>query len=126
MRRPGTRARPRSRPTEAPGHKPGVEVLDIRKDRCPDDVARLLDLRCGSAVLIRERRYPVAGTITMDQLLVDVGDDPVEPGYEVVLFGRQGDAEIRAEEVAERIGTIGYEIVCAVSERVPREYRGAT
>jgi alanine racemase len=76
-------------------------------------------------VLIRGRRYPVAGTITMDQLLVDVGDDPVAAGDEVVLFGEQDGQRITAEEVAGWAGTIGYEIVCAVSERVPREYRGA-
>lgn len=75
-------------------------------------------------VLIRGRRYPVAGTVTMDQLMVDCGDDPVEPGDEVVLFGRQGDQEIRAEEVAPWAGTIGYEVVTSVSARVPRVHRG--
>jgi alanine racemase len=75
-------------------------------------------------VLIGGRRHPVVGNVTMDQLMVDVGDDPIRIGDEVVLFGRQGDEEIRAEEVAGWAGTIGYEIVCAVSERVPREYRG--
>jgi alanine racemase len=75
-------------------------------------------------VLVRGRRRPVVGTVTMDQLMIDVGEDPVEVGDEVVLFGRQGEEEIRAEEVAGWAGTIGYEIVCAVSERVPREYRG--
>jgi alanine racemase len=75
-------------------------------------------------VLIRGRRYPVAGTVTMDQVMVDCGEDPVEPGDEVVLFGRQGSEEIPAAEVADRTGTIAYEIVCGVSERVPREYRG--
>jgi alanine racemase len=75
-------------------------------------------------VLIRGARRPVAGTVTMDQILVDCGDDPVEVGDEVVLFGRQGDEEIRAEEVAGWAGTIGYEIVCAVGARVPREHRG--
>jgi alanine racemase len=75
-------------------------------------------------VLIRGRRYPVAGTVTMDQLMVDCGEDPVEPGDEVVLLGRQGDQDIRAEEVAAWAGTIGYEIVTSVSARVPREHRG--
>jgi alanine racemase len=75
-------------------------------------------------VLIRGRRYPVAGTVTMDQLMVDCGDDPVEAGDEVVLFGEQGGDRIRGEEVAGWAGTIGYEILCAVSDRVPREYRG--
>jgi alanine racemase len=74
-------------------------------------------------VLIRGRRYPVAGTVTMDQITVDCGDDPVRPGDEVVLFGRQGEEEISAEELARWAGTIGYEVVCAVSDRVPREYR---
>ena len=76
-------------------------------------------------VLIGGRRRPVAGTITMDQLLVDCGDDPVAPGDQVVLIGRQGQEQITAWELAERIGTIGYEIVCGVSERVPREYLGS-
>ncbi|MGH9169213.1 MAG: alanine racemase, partial [Acidimicrobiia bacterium] len=75
-------------------------------------------------VLIRGRRYPVAGVVTMDQLLVDCGDQAVETGDEVVLFGRQGDHEIQVEEVAGWAGTIGYEMVCSVSARVPREYRG--
>jgi alanine racemase len=75
-------------------------------------------------VLIRGRRCPVAGVVTMDQLIVDCGDEAVEPGDEVVLFGRQGNQEIRVEEVAGWAGTIGYEMVCSVSARVPREYRG--
>jgi alanine racemase len=75
-------------------------------------------------VLIRGNRYPLAGTVTMDQLMVDCGDDPVEPGDEVVLFGEQAGQRITAEEVAGWAGTIGYEVLCAVSERVPREYRG--
>jgi alanine racemase len=75
-------------------------------------------------VLIRGRRYPVAGTVTMDQITVDCGDDSVGPGDEVVLFGTQGDEEIRVEELAGWAGTIGYEVVCAVGPRVSREYRG--
>lgn len=75
-------------------------------------------------VLIGGKRYPVAGTVTMDQLMVDCGDDRVERGDEVVLFGEQDGQRITAEEVAGWAGTIGYEVVCAVSERVPREYRG--
>jgi alanine racemase len=75
-------------------------------------------------VLIRGRRHPVAGTVTMDQLMVDCGDDHVERGDEVVLIGGQGDDHITAEEVAGWAGTIPYEIVCAVSARVPREYHG--
>jgi alanine racemase len=58
----------------------------------------------------------------MDQLLVDVGDDPVRAGEEVVLLGRQGDEEITCGELARLAGTIAYEVVCAVGRRVPREY----
>lgn len=89
-----------------------------------DGYARALSDR--GQVLIRGKRYPIAGTVTMDQLTVDCGDDDVEVGDEVVLFGRQEDGEITVEELASWYGTIGYEVVCAVSERVPREYRGTT
>jgi alanine racemase len=74
-------------------------------------------------VLIRGRRYRFAGTITMDQAVVTVGDDPVEVGDEVVLLGSQGDAEITADEWAELLGTINYEIVCGFGPRMPRRYR---
>jgi len=76
-------------------------------------------------VLIRGRRYPVAGTVTMDQVMVDCGDDPVEEGDEVVLMGRQGDQRVSAEDLASWIGTIPYEVVCGVSERVSRKYVGS-
>jgi alanine racemase len=75
-------------------------------------------------VLIRGKRHRVAGTITMDQLMVDCGDDDVRPGDEVVLIGDQGDDRITAEELAAHAGTIGYEVVTTISERVPRDYRG--
>jgi alanine racemase len=87
-----------------------------------DGVPRALGHR-GGEVLIRGRRHPIAGTITMDQLLVDVGDEEVEHGDEVVLLGRQGDEEITAAEWAQRLDTIGYEIVCGIGPRVPRGYR---
>jgi alanine racemase len=61
----------------------------------------------------------------MDQVMADCGDDEVERGDEVVLIGRQGDDVITAEEMADWIGTIGYEVVCGVTERVPRRYVGA-
>jgi alanine racemase len=76
----------------------------------------------GGEVLLGGRRCPIAGTVTMDQLMVDAGDLAVEPGDEVVLIGRQGGAEITADEWAERLGTIGYEIVCGIGRRVPRHY----
>jgi alanine racemase len=78
----------------------------------------------GAGVLIRGRRYPLAGTVTMDQIVADVGDDPVEVGDEVVLLGRQGDAEIAADEWAAMLGTINYEVVCGFGPRMPRRYLG--
>jgi len=63
--------------------------------------------------------------VTMDQVMVDCGDDPVEAGDEVVLIGRQAGEEISADDVAAWMGTISYEVLCAVSERIPREYVGA-
>jgi alanine racemase len=79
----------------------------------------------GGQVLVRGQRCPIAGTVTMDQLMVDVGELPVERDDEVVLIGRQGDAQITAAEWAERLGTIAYEIVCGIGPRVPRRYEGA-
>jgi alanine racemase len=77
----------------------------------------------GGEVLVRGRRHAIAGTVTMDQLMVDVGDARVDVDDEVVLIGRQGDQEITATEWAERLGTIAYEVVCGIGARVPRGYR---
>jgi len=74
----------------------------------------------GAEVLINERRYPLAGNVTMDQLLVDVGDDEVVPGDDVVLLGRQGDEVITAEDWAHWADTITWEILCGIGARVPR------
>ncbi|MGB8196788.1 MAG: alanine racemase, partial [Acidimicrobiales bacterium] len=74
----------------------------------------------GAEVLINEKRYPLAGVVTMDMLVIDCGDDVVQPGDEVVLLGRQGDEEITADEWAERAGTISWEILCGIGARVPR------
>jgi alanine racemase len=76
----------------------------------------------GGEVLIRGRRYPLAGNVTMDQLMVDVGSDPVEVGDEVVLIGRQGGAEVTVDEWARRLGTISWEIVSRIGPRLPRRY----
>jgi alanine racemase len=88
-----------------------------------DGVPRELS-RHGADVLIRGRRVPIAGTVTMDQLMADVGEAAVEVDDEVVLIGRQGDQEIRASEWAERLSTIAYTIVCGIGPRVPRRYVG--
>ena len=85
-----------------------------------DGVTRRLG-EVGAEVLVGGRRRPVAGTITMDQLMVDCGPGaPVAPGDEVVLLGRQGNEEISADEWAGRLGTIAYEVLCGIGPRVPR------
>lgn len=73
-------------------------------------------------VLIGGRRCPVAGTVTMDQLIVDGGDGEIRVGEEVVLIGSQGDETVGADALGRRFGTIGYEIVSRIGERVPRRY----
>ena len=87
-----------------------------------DGVPRRLS-ELGGQVLIGGRRLPIAGAVTMDQILVDCGQaSTVRAGDEVVLLGRQGDEEISAWEWAERLGTIAYEVTCALSARLPRIY----
>ena len=75
----------------------------------------------GYEVLIGGVRRPLAGAVTMDQIVVDCGDDDsVRPGDEVVLLGRQGDEVITADDWAALLGTISYEVVCGVGPRMPR------
>lgn len=89
-----------------------------------DGVRRALTNDCD--VLVAGRRYPLVGTISMDNLTVDLGPETtVEPGAEAVLIGRQGEEEIRAEEIAARLDTINYEVTTAVLPRVPRRTVGA-
>ncbi|MBK5219758.1 MAG: alanine racemase [Thermoleophilia bacterium] len=72
-------------------------------------------------VLVRGHRRPLVGTVSMDNITVDLGPETdVESGDEAVLIGSQGEDEIRAEEVARRLETINYEVTCAISARVPR------
>jgi alanine racemase len=81
----------------------------------------------GGHVLIGGRRCPIVGVVTMDQLMVDVGSSSVAVGDEVVLIGEQdgpdGLQRIRAEDWADQLDTIGYEIVCGLGSRVPRHPR---
>lgn len=87
-----------------------------------DGVRRDYGMR-GGEVLIGGRRRPVVGTVTMDQLMVDCGTSgDVAVADEVVLIGTQGDESIGAGEVAERLGTIPYEVVCDIGRRVRRLY----
>jgi alanine racemase len=75
---------------------------------------------CGVELLVGGRRRRIVGVVTMDQLMLDLGEDDVAVGDPVVLIGRQGTEEVTAAEWGERLGTIGYEIVCGISARVPR------
>jgi alanine racemase len=73
-------------------------------------------------VLIGGRRFRVSGTVCMDQFMVDIGDADIETGESVTLIGRDGDAVVSAEELAEHIGTINYEVTARIPSRVPRIY----
>jgi alanine racemase len=73
-------------------------------------------------VLVDGRRVPLVGTVSMDNITVDLGSDPVERGAEAVLIGARGGERILTEELATRLGTINYEVTCGISARVPRGY----
>lgn len=73
-------------------------------------------------VIISGKRYRVSGTVCMDQFMVDVGDDVVEVGNSATLIGVDGEQRISAEELAEHIGTINYEVTTRIPSRVPRIY----
>ncbi len=73
-------------------------------------------------VLIRGRRCPVAGVITMDTTIVDVGNRLVEVGDEALVFGQTAQGHIPAAELAAKLGTIPYEITCAITPRIGRVY----
>jgi alanine racemase len=88
-----------------------------------DGYARCLSNR--GQVLVGGRRAPVAGTISMDQLTIDLGPESTDRvGDEVVLLGAQDGEEITAEEIAAWRGTINYEVTCAVGARVRRIHAG--
>jgi alanine racemase len=85
-----------------------------------DGVRRGLSNNC--EVLVDGRRYPLVGTVSMDNITIDLGPDTdVEPGAPAVLIGSQGSERILAEEIAVRLETINYEVTCGISQRVPRE-----
>lgn len=74
-------------------------------------------------VIIRGRRYPLVGTVCMDQVMVDLGaSSNAKIGDDVTLIGIDGDEEITAWDIADKLGTVAYEICCAISDRVPRVY----
>jgi alanine racemase len=88
-----------------------------------DGVPRRLSA-VGGEVLVAGRRRPIAGTVTMDQLMVDCGNDDVARGDEVVLIGEQQGEHITADDWADRLDTISYEILCGIGPRVPRVHVG--
>jgi alanine racemase len=75
-------------------------------------------------VSARGRRWPIAGTVCMDQFVVDFGDEPVAAGDEVVLFGPGDDGEPTAQEWGEALGTISYDLATGIGARVPRTHTG--
>lgn len=86
-----------------------------------DGYSRLLSSKAD--VLVKGRRCPIVGRICMDQLMLDVSAiDDLRCGEIVTLIGQDGDEQITADELASLYGTIGYEVVCGISKRVPRIY----
>ena len=85
-----------------------------------DGWSRLLTAKANA--LIHDKRFPIVGRICMDQCMVDTGNEQVRPGDPVTLIGSQGEQQITADEIAKLLGTINYEVVCMISDRVPRIY----
>ena len=87
-----------------------------------DGYNRLLSNR--GEVLVRGRRAAIAGRITMDQTMIDVTDIPeVAASDAVILLGQQGERRITADDIAARTGTIAYEVLCAIGQRVARNWQ---
>jgi len=86
-----------------------------------DGYSRLLSNK--AEVLIKGKRVPVIGNICMDQFMIDVTDVKVNEGDEVILIGEQNNEKITADEIANLMGTINYEVICGINARVPRVYK---
>lgn len=99
----------------------GEETIATLPIGYADGFSRMLSGR--AEALVRGRRVPIVGRICMDQCMVRVDDAPEAALHdEAVLFGSQGGERITVEEIAEKLGTVNYEIVCMISHRVPRIY----
>lgn len=85
-----------------------------------DGVPRLLSNR--GEVLVKGKRAKIIGRVCMDQFMIDVTGIDVKPGDTVTIFGKSGNEKISADDIADICGTIGYEIVCGITKRVPRIY----
>jgi alanine racemase len=77
-------------------------------------------------VLVRGRRWAISGTVCMNQFVVDLADEPAEPGDLAVLFGPGDDGEPTAQEWADALGTISYDIVTRFGGKVPKSYSEVT
>jgi alanine racemase len=77
-------------------------------------------------VLIRGRRWTISGTVCMNQIIIDLGDEPAQPGDQAVLFGPGDAGEPTAQEWADALGTLSYDIVTRISGDIPRIYSGVT
>ncbi|AOC91675.1 alanine racemase [Bacillus amyloliquefaciens] len=99
--------------------KPG-EIIATIPIGYADGYSRALSNR--GFILYRGRRVPVAGRVTMDMIMVSLGESEGKQGEEVVIYGKQKGAEISVDEIAEMLGTINYEVVSTLSRRVPRFY----
>ena len=100
--------------------QPGARIATVCAGYA-DGVNRLLSNR--GEVLVHGKRCPIIGRVCMDQFMIDVTGVPeAQVGDTVTIFGRDGDEEITADDVADLIGTIGYEVTCLITPRVPRVY----
>ncbi|MGO4496277.1 alanine racemase [Paenibacillus sp. 2RAB27] len=102
-------------------HTKGDEQIGTLPIGYADGYSRMLSGK--AEVLVRGKRVPIVGRICMDQSMINVSDVPdVSALDEVVLIGEQGEERITAEDVADQLGTINYEIICMISHRVARVY----
>jgi alanine racemase len=86
-----------------------------------DGIRRALSNNCD--VLIGGHRYPLVGTVSMDNITVDLGPEPVARGGDAAtIIGRDGPERQTTEDLARRIGTINYEVLTGITRRVPRVY----
>jgi len=72
--------------------------------------------------IIKNNKYPQVGTVTMDRIMFDIGDDKVKVGDKVILLGKSKSEEISVSDWCKVLKTIPYEITCGISKRVPRTY----
>jgi len=102
-------------------------INELSLARIPEAISLALVAVIGLAVIaiwLAGRRHTIAGTVSMDQVVIDMGEDLVEVGDEALLFGPGDSGEPTADEWGAALGTIGYEIVTRIGARVPRRHIG--